>query len=82
MLNKFIKSGLVLILIISGLTAQIYSTYQSDTIVVTGNRIPTTLSEISRNVVVINSAQIEQSGATSIDEVLAKSVTGDFQSRG
>ncbi|HMA61760.1 MAG TPA: TonB-dependent receptor [bacterium] len=82
MLNKLIKLSLALILIISGLTAQIYSTYQSDTIVVTGTRIPTTLTEISRNVKVINSTQIEQSGATSIDELLAKSVTGDFQARG
>ncbi|MCF7886513.1 MAG: TonB-dependent receptor [Candidatus Marinimicrobia bacterium] len=82
MSNKYIIILCIAILLTALANGQIYSTYQSDTIVVTGHRIPTSLSEISRNIKVISDLQIKKMGASSINELLASSITGDLQSRG
>lgn len=79
---KYFRLIYILIFLIINLHGQIYSTYESDTLVVTGNRIPTGLAEISRNVKVIGSDKIRQINAQSLDELLSKSTTGDLQSRG
>lgn len=82
MSNKYIKLILCSFIIIQSLNAQIYATYQSDTIVVTGSRIPSSLAEISRNIKIIDKQQIEQLDATSINDLLAKNVMSGIQTRG
>src|SRR6056297_2252099 len=82
MRNKYYIIVIIVSFLTSYIKGQIYSTYNSDTLVVTGNRIPTSLAEITRNVKVINAADIKKINAESIAEVLTKSSTGSFQSRG
>jgi len=82
MSGKYLKFFLSFVIIIQSLNAQIYSTYQSDTLVVIGSRISSSLSEISRNIKIINRQQINQLDATSINDLLAKNVMPGTQTRG
>ena len=76
---KVLFSILFLTLILS---AKIYSVYESDTVVITGNRIPEQASEISRNIQIINQKKIQKQSVSNIKELLGENTTIDLKSRG
>src|SRR6056297_4197884 len=82
MFHKYRHLLSILLFLSINLNAQIYSIYHSDTLVVTGNRIPTSLTEISRNVRVIDSDRIARLSTNNLSDLLANSLTADLQSRG
>lgn len=64
------------------LTVQAMPFYKRDEVVVTASRMPTNFDETNRNVVVLSRYDIENSGATSMQELLGYAAGVDVRTRG
>lgn len=85
---SFLSTGLTLIIFVqkskaqATITSEPDSIHQLEEVEVVDNQAPALLSEISRNIISISHQEIEQSGLSSIDDILKTISQTDIRQRG
>ena len=81
-MHKLIFALFIIILSHCSLYAQEYPIFEADTLIVTASRIPTSFSNLTRNIIIINRNDIENSLAHSIQGLLKYTAGVDIRQRG
>lgn len=77
-----ITAFVILLYFFSSTFAQQYPIHEFEPVVVTASRIPTTFSEITRNVIILNQNDIESAHVNSIENLLEYALGVDVKQRG